>query len=396
AATGYNFGERANVEAKNDDLGEVTAGIASTTTKSVVNDDNGSGRDQANGVDAVAGGSTPNVTVTPDLTNASVPVPAGFTLNTDGTITVASTVGPDTYQYPYTICLTPATTPTTCHSAVATIVVKAPAVHSLSGKVYWKQTVAGVEQAGEHPIANNEVKLVGCAAGPDGVVNTTAAASGPLACSGDDVAHEQTVQTSGTGEYSFANIPRGRYHVNQTSDAALDPYLNGVTTAGTDAGGTATAEGTVPSQIRNVLFDSATSIAATGYNFGERANVEAKNDNMGEHNYSATNPIVTPSVVADNNGNGGDTANGQPAVIGTNVTLELGTPSSPALTMDPATGIITVAPGTAPGTYTFPYTICLLPATTPATCDTATATVVVKAKADVRLSKTVDNASASV
>ncbi|MDO4709976.1 MAG: hypothetical protein Q4B94_09295, partial [Pseudomonadota bacterium] len=136
--------------------------------------------------------------------------------------------------------------------------------------------------------------------------------------------------------------------------------------------------------------------AATGYNFGERANVEAKNDNMGEHNYSATNPIVTPSVVADNNGNGGDTANGQPAVIGTNVTLELGTPSSPALTMDPATGIITVAPGTAPGTYTFPYTICLLPATTPATCDTATATVVVKAKADVRLSKTVDNASASV
>ncbi|MDO4709222.1 MAG: isopeptide-forming domain-containing fimbrial protein, partial [Pseudomonadota bacterium] len=51
--------------------------------------------------------------------------------------------------------------------------------NSLSGKVYWKQTVAGVEQAGEYPIANNEVKLVGCAAGPDGVVNTTAAASGP-------------------------------------------------------------------------------------------------------------------------------------------------------------------------------------------------------------------------
>ncbi|PJK07169.1 hypothetical protein CO612_00900, partial [Lysobacteraceae bacterium NML71-0210] len=144
-----------------------------------------------------------------------------------------------------------------------------PAVHSLSGKVYWKQTIAGVEQAGEYPIANNEVKLVGCAAGPDGVVNTTAAASGALVCSGDDVAHEQTVQTSGTGEYSFANIPRGRYHVNQTSDDALKPYLNGGTTVGTGAGGTATDEATVPSQIRNVLFDSATSIAATGYNFGE-------------------------------------------------------------------------------------------------------------------------------
>lgn len=123
--------------------------------------------------------------------------------------------------------------------------------------------------------------------------------------------------------------------------------------------------------------------------------IDAVDDNMGEHNFSATNPVVTPSVVLDN-GAGVDTANGQPAVIGTNVTLTPGTPSNTALTMDAGTGVITVAAGVSPGTYTYPYTICLHPATNPAICATATATVVVKDAADVRLSKTVDKADASV
>ncbi|PJJ98945.1 hypothetical protein CO615_05960, partial [Lysobacteraceae bacterium NML75-0749] len=753
AATGYNFGERANIEAKNDNLGEVTAGVESTTTKSVVNDDNDSGRDQANGVNAVAGGSAPNVTVTPDTTNAAgVSVPAGFTLNTDGTITVASTVSAGTHKYPYTICLTPATTPATCHSAVATIVVKA--MHSLSGRVYWDKdgsgdldpandeyirstvtlfrceagpdgtiesidarscvatdvlrqawsitvsptdglfqftnlptgiyrleqeptwieyeykngvttpgTVAGAvngvaestpgtepqksvikqirlegatsqagidylfgevkivaddddytanpllttggntpatdpvtkndlangssvdlnsstgnatitgigvvggnpatgglelnpngtikvhpntpvgtyqyeyklclkapydkvcttakatvkveapamnsslsgkvyfdknddgqPQAGEPGIQDNKLVLYGCVAGPNGTLETKEinVPSSPDWCIGDDVLVELETMTGSDGGYVFSSLENGLYTVVQPGQPA--GYSNGKTSAG-NAGGVASEVTDLPSYIKNIALSNGAeakynnfgellaTIEAYGNDLGhyntatggttasvlanngsgtDKANgadatltnvtltqvsssnarvtlntttglievavgapvgthtveyeiclvshpticakatetvhvvsIDAVDDNMGEHNYSATNPIVTPSVL-ENNGNGGDTANGQPAVIGTNVTLELGTPSSPALTMDPATGIITVAPGTAPGTYTFPYTICLLPATNPATCDTATATVVVKDAADVRLSKTVDKTDASV
>ncbi|MGR0482687.1 MAG: DUF7933 domain-containing protein [Candidatus Electronema sp. V4] len=84
----------------------------------------------------------------------------------------------------------------------------------------------------------------------------------------------------------------------------------------------------------------------------------------------------TPSVI------GGDTANGAAAVTGTNVSLSPGLSPNAGLTMDPLTGIITVAAGTAPGTYSYPYTICTKPATTPATCDTAVATVTVTPSVD--------------
>jgi uncharacterized protein with beta-barrel porin domain len=81
----------------------------------------------------------------------------------------------------------------------------------------------------------------------------------------------------------------------------------------------------------------------------------------------------TPSVIAN------DTTNGVAAVIGTNVSLIPGTSPNPGLTMN-ADGTITVAAGTAGGSYVYPYTICTIPATTPtATCSTANSTVVVTA-----------------
>ena len=84
----------------------------------------------------------------------------------------------------------------------------------------------------------------------------------------------------------------------------------------------------------------------------------------------------TPSVVANDTTNGG-----VPVVLGTNATLTPGTivspPAAGSIVMNPATGVITVATGTTPGTYSYPYTICTLPATVPPTCSTATATVVV-------------------
>ena len=80
----------------------------------------------------------------------------------------------------------------------------------------------------------------------------------------------------------------------------------------------------------------------------------------------------TPSVI------GNDTTNGVAAVIGVNVSLTPGSPPIAGLSMNPD-GTISVAAGTPPATYAFPYTICVIPATAPPTCDTATATVVVVA-----------------
>ncbi len=96
-----------------------------------------------------------------------------------------------------------------------------------------------------------------------------------------------------------------------------------------------------------------------------------------DDSYTVTYGGTTASVIVN------DTANEAPAVIGTNVTLVPGTAPTPAtgsLTMNPD-GTITVAPGTTPGVYAYPYQICTIPATSPATCSSAVATVTVKVDA---------------
>ena len=68
--------------------------------------------------------------------------------------------------------------------------------------------------------------------------------------------------------------------------------------------------------------------------------------------------------------------------LGTNASIPVATLTSAAplagsITFNTLTGVITVAAGTSPGTYTYNYQLCVLPAQTPAVCDSATATVVV-------------------
>ncbi len=76
---------------------------------------------------------------------------------------------------------------------------------------------------------------------------------------------------------------------------------------------------------------------------------------------------VTTSVLAS------DELNSAPADP-VDVTLTVGA-SDPELTLDPATGFITVAPGTAGGTYTVEYTICEI--ANPTNCSTVVETVTV-------------------
>ncbi|WP_157074160.1 OmpA family protein [Pseudoxanthomonas mexicana] len=93
---------------------------------------------------------------------------------------------------------------------------------------------------------------------------------------------------------------------------------------------------------------------------------------------------TTASVIVN------DTTNNVAAVIGTNASLAPGAAPSPAagsIVMN-ANGTITVLVNTTAGSYLYPYTICTLPATTPATCSTATATVVVAAAPTLTIDKT--------
>ena len=77
---------------------------------------------------------------------------------------------------------------------------------------------------------------------------------------------------------------------------------------------------------------------------------------------------TTGSVLAS------DTLNGA-AVNLADITITVGS-SAPELTLDPNTGLITVAAGTAAGTYTVEYTIC--ENANPTNCDVATETVIVE------------------
>ena len=92
---------------------------------------------------------------------------------------------------------------------------------------------------------------------------------------------------------------------------------------------------------------------------------------------------TTASVIAN------DTTNTVAAVIGTNVTLTPGaapTPSVGSIAMN-ADGTITVAANTTAGSYSYPYQICTSPATTPATCDSAVATVLIAAAPALTIDK---------
>ncbi|PAT43989.1 hypothetical protein CK621_01885 [Vandammella animalimorsus] len=344
SAVNYNFGELLpTIEAHGDDLGSYNAATGGTTPSVLAN--NGSGTDKADGADATL----TNVR----LAQVSASNPSVALNPATGLIEVAAGAPVGAHTVEYEICLV--SHPTICAKATETVhVVSIDAVDDNMGEHNFSAT---------NPVVTPSVVLDN-GAGVD-------TANGQPAVIGTNV-----TLTPGT-----------------PSNTALTMDANtGVITV---AAGTVPGTYTYPYTIcLHPATNPATCANATA-TVVIKGVIAAVNDNMGEHNFSATNPVVTPSVVLDN-GAGVDTANGQPAVIGTNVTLTPGTPSNTALTMDANTGAITVPAGTAPGTYTYPYTICLHPATNPATCANATATVVVKDAADVRLTKVVDKADASV
>ena len=380
-------------------------------------------------------------------TNASMtvgtftaPAAGSITLSpTTGLITVAAGTTPGTYTVPYTICTIPATTPTaTCSTANATVVVT-PVITPVTDS---GTAVAGTAST---PIANirsnDSVNGVAATASNStialdttspalptgmalntttGAITTTAATppgtytfiyklcdlASPANCAlmTDTVTVTASITatadtppaipaTGGSTASVVANDTTNGVPVVIGTNATLTPGTIVSPPAGgsivmnpdgtiTVAAGTTPGTYTVPYTICTIPATTPTATCSTANaTVVVAATILAVNDPAASlipaGTIPATGGVTTTSVTANDN------TNGTPIVLGSNASMTVGTFTAPALgsiTLSPTTGLITVAPGTTPGTYTVPYTICTIPATTPtATCSTANATVVVAA-----------------
>ena len=251
---------------------------------------------------------------------------AGVTLDpVTGLVDVAPGTPAGTYTINYQIC--DAEDPTNCMTATVTVEVVAPAINAVD------DSVTGINGlTGQNDVLNvlSDDTLNGVAADIGDVTITVATGSSVPAGLTFDPATGSISVDPGTaaGDYSF--------------DYTVCENLNPANCS------TATATVTVTAASINAVDDSVTGI----------------------NGFTGQNDVL--NVLGD------DTLNGAAANIG-DVTITVATGSSvPAgLTFDPASGNISVDPGTAAGDYSFDYTIC--EDLNPANCSTATATVTVVA-----------------
>ena len=138
---------------------------------------------------------------------------------------------------------------------------------SIAGLVFRDDNDDGVHDAGETGIGGVEITLHGCSVGPDGVLQTASIPeTGALSCSGDDLPVTRTMATNADGTYLFGGLSRGVYRI---TEAQPDGYRDGKRHVGS-VGGTANAQGTVPSVITDIQLPLGTD--ATEYDFGEIRN----------------------------------------------------------------------------------------------------------------------------
>ncbi|MDB0612202.1 hypothetical protein PL371_10035 [Tenacibaculum maritimum] len=257
-----------------------------------------------------------------EVSLSGVTVPAGLTLNGDGTVSVATGTPSGNYTVEYEICENGAT-PANCDQATATIVVSNP-IDAVDDDFTGSPVTAGDNTAS---VVDNDT-LDG-----SGVVIGTGA--GEVSLSGVTVPAGLTLNGDGTVSVA-TGTPSGNYTVE------YEICENGATPANCDQ---ATATIVVSNPIDAVDDDFTGSPVTAGDN--------------------------TASVV-DN-----DTLDGSGVVIGTGAgEVSLSGVTVPAgLTLN-GDGTVSVATGTPSGNYTVEYEICENGAT-PANCDRATATIVV-------------------
>ncbi|TAA44076.1 DUF11 domain-containing protein [Pseudoxanthomonas winnipegensis] len=302
------------IDAVNDPFGTVVSG---TSTGSVLGNDTFNGAAATTATVALAPGTAPS------------PAAGSITMNADGTITVAPGTTPGSYSYPYTICQTGQSN--NCDTATATLTVAAPSIDAVNDTASTPATTP-VTTA----VLTNDTH-VGGTINPGSVTVTTPSPNG------------STTVNATTGAITF------------TPNAGFS--------------GTTTYQYQVCLASPN---QAVCDIATVTVNVGSA--IDAVDD--------ATETLTSAGGTTATAVTSNDTVNAVPAVLGTggNATITgstlSSTPAAGGITLNPATGRVTVAPGTTPGRYTLTYTLCTNPATNPATCDTAVKVIVVQAGID--------------
>ncbi|WP_459926338.1 T9SS type B sorting domain-containing protein [Flavobacterium covae] len=284
-------------------------------------------------VTVTSGSNTPNITLNDKLNGSNVAigtaagqvsltgvnVPAGLTLNADGTITIGATTPSGTYQVEYQICENGAT-PVNCDKAIAIVEVK--------------NTIDAID---------------------DAKVTVTSGSNTPNVTLNDKLNGSNVAIGTAAGQVSLTgvNVPAGL-------------TLN--------ADGTITIGATTPSGTYQVEYQ----ICENGANpvNCDKANaiVEVKNtiDAIDDAKVTVTSGSNTPNITLNDKLNGSNvaigTAAGQVSLTGVNV------PAGLTLNAD---GTITIGATTPSGTYQVEYQICENGAT-PVNCDKAIAIVEVK------------------
>ncbi|MFN7100423.1 MAG: gliding motility-associated C-terminal domain-containing protein, partial [Flavobacterium sp.] len=342
------------------------------------------------------------------VTLTGVTVPAGLTLNADGTITVNPNTASGTYTVVYEICEVGAN-PVNCEQGTVTVVVNNPIVAN-------NDTPAAIAVGDSTPsvVANDTLDgspvVIGTNPGQVALTGVTVPAGLTLNADGTITVNANTPSGTYTVVYEICEV--GANPVNCEQGTVTVVVNNRSITAGNDilpaTGGNVLTNDTLNGQPvipTNIAVTPATngplSIDAQG-NVTVAANTPSGTYTImyqicetGANPVNCTtamvtivinNPIIANDVVIPPTGGNvtnNDTLNGnRVSAANTDVTPVTDGP----LSID-ADGNLTVAPNTTAGTYTIRYQICEVGAN-PANCTTALATVVIAETPMIAIIKT--------
>jgi large repetitive protein len=309
-----------------------TASVTVDPSPIVASNDVASGINGASGATAVVNAFTSDtvngVAASPSNAilsiTAGTQLPAGLTFNTDtGSVDVAAGTPAGTYVINYTLC--ERLNPTNCRNATMTVTVDAAPIAAAP------DAPAPVNGATGNPSVVNAFTndtLNGVPVTPATIVATVATpASNP-----------GVVLNPATGVVSVApGTPAGTYTIAYEICERLNPT--------------------------NCATSSVTVVV-------EAAPIAAATDTPPPVNGATGNPSVVNAFA-------NDTLNGVPVTPATIVATVKTPATNPGVVLDPATGIVSVAPGTPAGTYTITYEIC--ERLNPTNCATSSVTVSVEA-----------------
>ncbi|WP_281633130.1 gliding motility-associated C-terminal domain-containing protein [Flavobacterium luteolum] len=280
---------------------------------------------RATPINGKSGGTTPNVltndtlnglpVVLQDVNLTGVTVPAGLTLNTDGTITVAPNTPAGTYDVTYSIC--EKLNPTNCDTATVKIAVGQAVIDAVADD--YSATPINGKSGGTTPnVLTNDT------------LNGLPVVWQDVNLTGVTVPAGLTLNTDGTITVA-PNTPAGTYDVTYSICEKLNPANCDATTATIVVG---------------------------------NAVIDAVDDDFGAETINGKDGGTTQNVLAN------DTLNGAPVKLSDVELTEVKVPAGLKLNPD---GTITVAPNTSGGTYEVVYSIC--EKLNLSNCDTATVIV---------------------